>query len=169
MILRTEADSAKGSAVELRTDYPTNELRRLARRSKDVRQSSWLLSLESNSTGSNQTLDHDDSGSNRSKIMNVIDSNILERDAGGKSLHTFPHPALALLIEHDLIRKPVSTFRDRALSCGARWHEPYGCSQDWRDTSPNCATWCVGSTQRDRKGLLIPRRAAPRRGFHRSS
>jgi hypothetical protein len=39
-------------------------------------------------------LDHDDFGSNRSKIMNVIDSNILERDAGGKPLHTFPHPAL---------------------------------------------------------------------------
>ena len=28
--------------------------------------------------------------------MNVIDSNILERDAGGKPLHTFPHPALAV-------------------------------------------------------------------------
>ena len=27
--------------------------------------------------------------------MNVIDFNILERDAGGKPLHTFPHPALA--------------------------------------------------------------------------
>jgi hypothetical protein len=39
-------------------------------------------------------LDHDDFGSNRSKIMNVIDSNILERDAGGKPLHTFPHPTL---------------------------------------------------------------------------
>jgi hypothetical protein len=30
----------------------------------------------------NSGLDHDDFGSNRSKIMNVIDSNILERDAG---------------------------------------------------------------------------------------
>ncbi len=40
-------------------------------------------------------LDHDDFGSNRSKIMNVIDSNNLERDAGGKPLRTFPHPALA--------------------------------------------------------------------------
>ncbi|MGE0753450.1 MAG: DUF1036 domain-containing protein [Variibacter sp.] len=29
--------------------------------------------------------------------MNVIDSNILERDAGGKPLHTFPHPALMAL------------------------------------------------------------------------
>jgi hypothetical protein len=27
--------------------------------------------------------------------MNVIDTNVLERDAGGKPLHTFPHPALA--------------------------------------------------------------------------
>ena len=38
-------------------------------------------------------LDHDDFGSNRSKIINVIDSKGLERDAGGKSLRTFPHPA----------------------------------------------------------------------------
>jgi hypothetical protein len=29
--------------------------------------------------------------------MNVIDSHILERDAGGKPLHTFPHPALAVI------------------------------------------------------------------------
>jgi hypothetical protein len=29
-------------------------------------------------------LDHDDFGSNRSKIMNVIDSKSLERDAGEK-------------------------------------------------------------------------------------
>ncbi|MGE0521600.1 MAG: hypothetical protein AB7O60_01015 [Variibacter sp.] len=27
--------------------------------------------------------------------MNVIDFNNLERDAGGKPLHAFPHPALA--------------------------------------------------------------------------
>ncbi len=48
-------------------------------------------------------LDHDDFGSlesglpdlNQSKIMNVIDSfKESERDAGGKPLHTFPHPAL---------------------------------------------------------------------------
>jgi uncharacterized SAM-binding protein YcdF (DUF218 family) len=38
-------------------------------------------------------LDHDDFATNRSKIMNVIDSNSLERDAGGKVLNTFPHPA----------------------------------------------------------------------------
>ena len=40
-------------------------------------------------------LDHDDFGSTRAKIMNVIDFPILERDAGGKPLHTFPHPAPA--------------------------------------------------------------------------
>ncbi|MGP0061126.1 MAG: sulfite reductase subunit alpha [Beijerinckiaceae bacterium] len=52
-------------------------------------------------------LDHDDFGLNQSKIMNVIDSNKLERDAqislrnprkldcAGKPVPTFPHPALA--------------------------------------------------------------------------
>jgi hypothetical protein len=39
-------------------------------------------------------LDHDDFGSNQSKIMNVIGSNSSERDAGGKPVPTFPHPAL---------------------------------------------------------------------------
>jgi hypothetical protein len=33
---------------------------------------------------------------NQSEIMNVIDSNNLERDAGGKPVATFPHPALEL-------------------------------------------------------------------------
>ncbi len=52
----------------------------------------WLFSVDDKSP--EQSLDHDDPGSNRSRIMNVIDSNILERDAGGKPLRTFPHPAL---------------------------------------------------------------------------
>jgi hypothetical protein len=39
-------------------------------------------------------LDHDDFGLIQSKIMNVIDSKDLERDAGGKPVPTFPHPAL---------------------------------------------------------------------------
>jgi hypothetical protein len=38
-------------------------------------------------------LDHDDFGLNQSKII-VIDSKSLERDAGGKPVSTFPHPAL---------------------------------------------------------------------------
>jgi hypothetical protein len=39
--------------------------------------------------------DHDDFGLSQSTIMNVIDSNGLERDAGGKPVSTFLHPALA--------------------------------------------------------------------------
>ncbi|THK38921.1 tRNA (adenosine(37)-N6)-threonylcarbamoyltransferase complex transferase subunit TsaD [Ensifer sp. MPMI2T] len=39
--------------------------------------------------------DHDDLGL-KSKIINVIDSSRSERDAGGKPLHTFPHPALVV-------------------------------------------------------------------------
>ena len=39
-------------------------------------------------------LDHDDFGLNQSKIMNVIDFKSLVRDAGGKVVSTFPHPAL---------------------------------------------------------------------------
>ncbi|MGP0058670.1 MAG: chemotaxis response regulator protein-glutamate methylesterase, partial [Beijerinckiaceae bacterium] len=35
----------------------------------------------------------------QSKIMNVIDSNKIERDAGGKPVPTFPHPALACVPE----------------------------------------------------------------------
>jgi hypothetical protein len=54
----------------------------------------------------NHFLDHDDFGLNQSKIMNVIDSNKLERDmqislrnlrkldCAGKPVPTFPHPAL---------------------------------------------------------------------------
>ncbi len=37
-------------------------------------------------------LDHDDFGSNRSKVMNVIDSNSLARDAGEKVLTHFLIP-----------------------------------------------------------------------------
>ena len=45
-----------------------------------------------------RTQDHDDFGSNRSKIMNVIDSNSLE---------------------HDVVRKPLRTFRHHALGAGS--------------------------------------------------
>jgi hypothetical protein len=41
-------------------------------------------------------LDHDDFGLSQSKIINVIDSKSLERDAGGKPGSAFPHPALEL-------------------------------------------------------------------------
>jgi hypothetical protein len=38
-------------------------------------------------------LDHDESGSNRSGFI-VIDFKVFERDASGKPVSTFPHPAL---------------------------------------------------------------------------
>jgi hypothetical protein len=44
---------------------------------------------------SKMILDHDDFGLKQSKIINLIDSKSLERDAGGKPVSTFPHPALA--------------------------------------------------------------------------
>jgi hypothetical protein len=41
------------------------------------------------------SLDHvHDFGLNHSNIMNVIDYKSLERDAGGKPVSPFPHPAL---------------------------------------------------------------------------
>ncbi|MGO9673100.1 MAG: CHAD domain-containing protein [Methylocella sp.] len=43
-----------------------------------------------------ETLDHDDFGVDQSKIMNVIDSNSLEPEAGGKAAAAFPHPALEI-------------------------------------------------------------------------
>ena len=39
-------------------------------------------------------LDHDEFGSLRSKLMNVIDSNMLARDSREKPASTFSHPAL---------------------------------------------------------------------------
>jgi hypothetical protein len=50
-------------------------------------------------------LDHDDFGLNQPKIMNVIDSNNLERDAGGKPVPPFPHPALAVRFSSRAVAK----------------------------------------------------------------
>ncbi|ABA03879.1 hypothetical protein Nwi_0612 [Nitrobacter winogradskyi Nb-255] len=62
--------------------------------------------------------------------MNVIDSNILERDAGGKPLHTFPHPALGAGIhrtqsgvaKYPLVRpdRGISRSKDSASSDDCR-------------------------------------------------
>jgi hypothetical protein len=48
-----------------------------------------------------KALDHDDVGSTRSDVINVIDSYKLERDAGGKPVPTFPHPALGPVYSQD--------------------------------------------------------------------
>jgi TDG/mug DNA glycosylase family protein len=45
---------------------------------------------------SDPSLDHDDFGLHQSKVINVIDSKSLARDAGGKPGPAFPHPALGL-------------------------------------------------------------------------
>jgi uncharacterized protein related to proFAR isomerase len=59
----------------------------------------WRMILsEKSATFRDHALDHDDFGLTQSKIMNVIDSKSLERDAGGKPVSTFPHPALEDLI-----------------------------------------------------------------------
>jgi hypothetical protein len=88
------------------------------------------------------SLDHDEFGLNQSKFMietsdisdvfmNVIDSNKLERDAGGKPVPTFPHPALEVLahIAHG----------DEIVACWKRYallvHAPrslLGCMQGHR-------------------------------------
>ena len=60
-------------------------------------------------------LDHDDFGSIRSKIMNVIDFKGLERDSGEKPGSTFSHPALAALchyIGHADALKPALTLAE---------------------------------------------------------
>jgi len=49
--------------------------------------------LDRTDRGNDARLDHDGFGSIQSKTV-VIDSNNVERDANGKPLHTFPHPAL---------------------------------------------------------------------------
>ena len=49
--------------------------------------------------------DHDDFGS-KSKVMNVIDSNKGERDAGGKPVSTFPRPALVAIAGITVERAP---------------------------------------------------------------
>jgi hypothetical protein len=45
-------------------------------------------------TRPSSALDHDDFGLKQFKVMNAINSKRVERDAGGKPLRTFPHPAL---------------------------------------------------------------------------
>ncbi len=62
-------------------------------------------------------LDHDDFGPNRSKVMNVIDSKCLERDAGGKPVATFPHPALGADILSDALHRIA--IASRSIGIGA--------------------------------------------------
>src|SRR5690606_10601487 len=61
-------------------------------------------------------LDRDELRSNRPEFMNAIDSKEIERDAGGKPLHTFPHPALDVELE----QQHVAILHDIVLAFVAR-------------------------------------------------
>jgi hypothetical protein len=78
--------------------------------------------------------------------MSVIDSNILERDAGGKPLHTFPHPALG----------PVQLLDDitRHIARSRRIRQPdFGCGLG-RLRQPVDRTTPIAGARR-RSGLFI--------------
>jgi hypothetical protein len=50
----------------------------------------------------------------QSKIINVIDSRELERDAGGKPLRTFPHPALRVRRNANNLRRDATEAKQQA-------------------------------------------------------
>jgi hypothetical protein len=81
-------------------------------------------------------LDHDDFGLMQSKIMNVIDSNNLERDAGGKSVPTFPHPALADRLAASA--SPPKTLRIRARAFHVGKPETYSTRRAVKGNSRFC-------------------------------
>lgn len=101
-------------------------------------------------TGLARPLDHDDLGSDRSKIMKVIDPVSLERDAGGKPLHTFPHPAL---VPADLSRLP---------SIG--WGPPHQ-RHEWCLEGPDGATALIPYTPRLITEDMVALRFAALRGI----
>ncbi len=88
------------------------------------------------------SLDHDDFGLNQSKIMNVIDSNKLERDAGGKPVPTFPHPAPVsgayryLPGRHELVLIAAGYQREKLVDAAL--------GQDWIAMAP--AVVCIAAT-----------------------
>ena len=79
--------------------------------------------------------DHDDFGSKRSKIMSMIDSNILERDARGKPLHTFPHPALVARCTREAITPGMCLSERRIGNADLTFRFPRQWLTDWRDVA----------------------------------
>ncbi len=66
-------------------------------------------------------IDHDDFGSKRSKIMNVIDFEDLERDSSEKPASTFSHPALMSRVPvflKDLVGYGLCSAAALVLDCG---------------------------------------------------
>lgn len=82
---------------------------------------------------SNRLLDHDGSGSNRSKIMNLTDANRSERDPGGR--------------DGPRQRKPVPAFPDPVL-------ERYGLAGDDRLMTAVGCDWCGGTGYSGRVGIF---------------
>jgi hypothetical protein len=80
-------------------------------------------------------LDHDDFGSNRSKIMNVIDPNIFERDPGGKPLHAFPHPALVARCTRDATTPGMCLCERRVGGADLTFRFPRQWLTEWRDVA----------------------------------
>ena len=68
-------------------------------------------------------LDHDDFGSTRSKIVNVIDSNTLEHDVDRKPLRTFRHHARREPFAHMIENGPmIAALLDKAKAEGVDLH-----------------------------------------------
>jgi len=75
-------------------------------------------------------LDHDDLGSIRSKII-VIDSKGLARDAGGKPVSTFPHPALGVKRDHGGLHARFRAGLDPAGSNDGGGEHPWHGQDPW--------------------------------------
>jgi DNA repair protein RecO (recombination protein O) len=97
-------------------------------------------------------LDHDDLGSNRSKIMNVIDSRDLERYAGGKPVSPFPHPALAELVVRFEAKLLAETGFGLDLACCAAT----GTTEDLVYVSPRSGRAVSGEAGAPYKARLLP-------------
>ena len=68
-----------------------------------MRNFQFLNVLNTDPSDADAALDHDDFGSNRSKIMDVIDSDNLERDFSEKQVSAFSHPAIAGPVDASLL------------------------------------------------------------------
>lgn len=110
-----------GSAVELRTDYPATELRRLARMSKDARQSSRLLSLAAVLDGMHRTDAARIGGMDRQTLRDWVHRfNATGPEGLVDSWSSGPTPRLSPK-QLDELAEIVETGPDRAVDGVVRW------------------------------------------------